>query len=494
MTFRFQSVSAATALLCLSALSSAGPIETAKQDLKKAVADLTSTKAEYSDLRRELYRDINLLDDEALKLSRELRTLDRNFDRSSVSGRSLDVTIQMLESDFNYSSGVLNQYSKALITRMHPAENQLYKEPIDAIDQRAIAAAGDPKAELAERIKVLEAGIARIGEVAGGHKFQGKALRNGSKATPGEFLLLGPSVFFSASDKSFEGVATFAEAGTSLPTVVGIKDSNGIINEGIANGYGPLPMDGTMGKAIMVEAAQESIFDVVEKGGIVGYAILSLGGISVLLAIFKLIQVSRLNPPSRKKLNKILGDLLNEDVESAKAKAAKLHGPGGKLVQTGVDMFYEKRRVLEEALFEQLVAIKPRLDKYLPFLALTAAAAPLMGLLGTVLGIIKTFKAMALYGTGNAKSFSAGISEALITTAEGLVVAIPVLVIHGLLKSYTKGRFSEFEQLGISIINGTTERDSTLPKPPGAGPDGDNESGGDGEDDIELVPTSPTPA
>jgi biopolymer transport protein ExbB len=143
-------------------------------------------------------------------------------------------------------------------------------------------------------------------------------------------------------------------------------------------------------------------------------------------------------------------------------------------------MFYEKRRVLEEAIFEKLVAIKPRLDRFLPFLALTAAAAPLMGLLGTVLGIIKTFKAMALYGTGNAKAFSAGISEALITTAEGLIVAIPVLVIHGLLKSYAKGRFSEFEGIGIALVNGTTERERKA--------ENTTEDAGNGEDDIELTP------
>ena len=143
--------------------------------------------------------------------------------------------------------------------------------------------------------------------------------------------------------------------------------------------------------------------------------------------------------------------------------------------------FDEKRRVLEEALFEKLVTIKPKLDRFLPFLALTAAAAPLMGLLGTVLGIIKTFKAMALYGTGNAKNFSAGISEALITTAEGLIVAIPVLVIHGMLKSYVKSKFSEFEGIGIALVNGTTERERK------AGTTVEDTAGGD--DDMELTPT-----
>ena len=175
-----------------------------------------------------------------------------------------------------------------------------------------------------------------------------------------------------------------------------------------------------------------------------------LGAISFLIAIFKVWEVSRIRVPSRSIINRILDDLLSGNREAAAQKAAAISGPAGDLVRTGVDMFYEKRRVLEEALFEKLVAVKPRLDRFLPFLALTAAAAPLMGLLGTVLGIIKTFKAMALYGTGNAKAFSAGISEALITTAEGLIVAIPVLVIHGMLKSYVKGQASRSSKASAS--------------------------------------------
>jgi biopolymer transport protein ExbB len=263
--------------------------------------------------------------------------------------------------------------------------------------------------------------------------------------------------------------------------VVAIKDSKGMINQALADGHGVLPFDGTMGKAIEVAAAQESLWDTIQKGGIVGHAILILGGISFLIALFKVWEISRIHLPSRTVLNRILDDLLVGEREAAARKAAEIPGEAGKLVQVGVSMFYEKRRVLEEAIFERLVTIKPRLDRFLPFLALTAAAAPLMGLLGTVLGIIKTFKAMALYGTGNAKSFSAGISEALITTAEGLVVAIPVLVIHGMLKSYVKGRFSEFEGIGIALINGTTERERKNPTK--------DEGEESQDDDIELTPT-----
>jgi biopolymer transport protein ExbB len=474
-------VSAAlAAILTSTAARAQSPADNARTDLDKAVSELTATQREYADLRRGLYRDINKLDDEALALGKEFKDLQREEERRTASLKTLEREIEARKTDFNYSAGILNQYSKAFVTRLHPAENQLHKEAVDALDQRAASLTDDPKAELIERAKVLELGLNRIGEVAGGQTFEGKALRNGSESIEGMLLVAGPSVFFSSKDKGFEGVATFAETGTSLPTVVAIEGSKGMIAGTIREGHGTLPLDGTMGKAIEVAAAQESLWKTIEKGGVVGHAILVLGAISFLIAIFKVWEVSRIRVPSRSTINLILDDLLSGNREAAARKADAIDGPAGDLVRTGVAMFYEKRRVLEEALFEKLVAVKPRLDRFLPFLALTAAAAPLMGLLGTVLGIIKTFKAMALYGTGNAKAFSAGISEALITTAEGLIVAIPVLVIHGMLKSYVKGRFSEFEGIGIALVNGTTERERKA---------GSADESASPDDDVELTPT-----
>ncbi|MBM3863544.1 MAG: hypothetical protein FJ385_06275 [Verrucomicrobia bacterium] len=446
-------------LLAAAPLAAQSAVDNARKDLQKAVAELNSTQSEYADLRRGLYREINRLDDEALALGKQLKELQREEERRTATVKTLEREVEARKTEFNYSSGILNQYAKALPTRLHPAENQLYREQISRLEQSAGSAADDPAKELADRAAVLQLGIERLTAVAGGHRFDGKALRNGSEAVDGTLLVTGPSVFFAAKQDGFEGVATFAETGTELPTVVAIKSAGANIAGALAHGGGSLPFDGTMGKAIEVAAADESLLETIEKGGVVGHAILLLGAVSFLIALFKLWEVSRITVPSRSVINAILDDLLAGDAEKAMNKARSVDGPAGDLVRTGVAMFHEKRRVLEEALFEKLVAIKPRLDRFLPFLGLTAAAAPLMGLLGTVLGIIKTFKAMALYGTGNAKNFSAGISEALITTAEGLIVAIPVLVIHGLLKSYVKGRFSQFEAVGIALVNGTTERE-----------------------------------
>jgi biopolymer transport protein ExbB len=456
-------------------------LDKSKADLSKARQELDSTSKEYVSLRSALYREINRLDDEAIALGKELRALEKEKETRIARQRSLDRTIDARKTEFEYASGVLNQYGKALATRLHPAENQRTLAAIEEAEQKAAAAREDHAGELAERARVAKLGIERLSDMAGGFSFDGKALRNGSEALDGKFLLLGPAVFFKANNGGFEGVASFTATGTGLPTVVGIDGvGSGLIAGTLDQNKGELPFDGSMGKALEVQAAQESLGETIEKGGIVGHCILGLGAIALALTIFKAFEITRFPVPSRKQINLILDDLINDNRSAAAQKAAALPGMAGDLVRTGVERFHEKRRVLEEALFEKMVNIKPRLDRFLPFLGLTAAAAPLMGLLGTVLGIIKTFQAMAIYGTGNAKNFSAGISEALITTAEGLVVAIPVLVLHGIMKSLAKAKFGEVEGIAIALMNGTTEVDRKAGR-----------TTGEDDDDFAL---SPTPA
>ena len=134
--------------------------------------------------------------------------------------------------------------------------------------------------------------------------------------------------------------------------------------------------------------------------------------------------------------------------------AASIPGQGGALLVKGVEHCDEKRGTLEEILYEKLLALRPKLVRFLPFLALTAAAAPLLGLLGTVTGMIKTFNLITIFGTGDAKSLSSGISEALVTTELGLVVAIPALIIHGLLSRMARQKIGDMEQTAVGFING----------------------------------------
>ena len=97
---------------------------------------------------------------------------------------------------------------------------------------------------------------------------------------------------------------------------------------------------------------------------------------------------------------------------------------------------------------------QPRLQRGLPLIAIASATSPLLGLLGTVTGMIKTFNQITIFGTGDARSLSGGISEALITTAFGLIVAIPALILHALLSRKIQGIRSTMEMVSLAFING----------------------------------------
>src|SRR5690606_19716595 len=155
--------------------------------------------------------------------------------------------------------------------------------------------------------------------------------------------------------------------------------------------------------------------------------------VSGLLGLFKLVKITAFKTPCPEQVRTVLTQIENGELDAAKNTAATVPGVGGELLVTGVRHAGEKRGILEEILYERLLHVRPELEKFLPILAITAAAAPLLGLLGTVTGMIKTFNLITVFGTGDAKSLSSGISEALVTTELGLVVAIPALILHGLL-------------------------------------------------------------
>ena len=97
----------------------------------------------------------------------------------------------------------------------------------------------------------------------------------------------------------------------------------------------------------------------------------------------------------------------------------------------------------------------------LPFIAICASAAPLLGLLGTVTGIMNTFTMIEIYGTGDVKTLSGGISEALITTEFGLIVSIPSLLLYAYLSSKARKVVNRMESTGVSFMNEVARREFT---------------------------------
>ena len=451
------------AAVLLAGAVSAQESVTSNQALIDAGQRLTVAQAQLKDIEQGIASEAAPLVRELQNLEEQLRAKDKTRREKEAlevqlagSEKRLDNNLASRRGEFEYTTSLLKSYSDGFLTRLHPAESQLYQENVENLKTRATNTE-DLKDEILIRLEAVRLGAQRLQEVAGGSKFEGKALI-GSDVVPGQFVTLGSVGYFSSNDGSTSGLTTIANDG--FPLVAKLEDENGAaVAKFVKNGGGVLPLDATSGKALKAVTAKRSIKSRLEDGGPVGYAILGLGALATLIALFKFIEITTFYIPGTRTINKILDALLERDMEGAQNHANAVRGLSGKMVEAGVENFYGKRRILEDALLEKLSAIQPRLERMLPFLALVAAAAPMMGLLGTVLGIMETFDEMAKFGTGNAQNFSQGIGAALVTTAEGLVVAIPIIIIHGMLKSLARGRFDRAQGAALSILNGTTEID-----------------------------------
>jgi biopolymer transport protein ExbB len=126
-------------------------------------------------------------------------------------------------------------------------------------------------------------------------------------------------------------------------------------------------------------------------------------------------------------LSQVWNSIKNNDMDSRKIRDLRSSSPLGQILAAGISNHRRGREQMKEAIEEVANQVVHEMERYLNTLGTVAAITPLLGLLGTVIGMIKVFTAIRLEGTGNAAVLAGGISEALITTAAGLTVAIPSL-------------------------------------------------------------------
>ncbi len=210
-------------------------------------------------------------------------------------------------------------------------------------------------------------------------------------------------------------------------------------------------LDTSLGKIPLVKT--RTFKQKIEAGGVWIYPILAFGAMAFLVSIFKAftsLSMGRISPECVAKISSLLekGD---------EAGAVKLAENAPKPHSAMLKKFLENRGIskslTEEIAYEQMLSCGEKLFSGLGVVAVSAAISPLLGLLGTVTGIIKTFGDLSVYGAGNPQLMSGGISEALITTEFGLMVAIPSFVLHAVLSRRGKAILSDMEKAASEYIS-----------------------------------------
>ena len=176
--------------------------------------------------------------------------------------------------------------------------------------------------------------------------------------------------------------------------------------------------------------------------------------VSLIGAVVKIIEVFTIHNPSEETLESVLVHVQAGNDACAQELAAQVKGPFRPLLESAIGFARSRKELLEEVLFEKILEAQPRLERFLPFIAVTAAASPLLGLLGTVTGMIRTFQQVTLFGTSDISKLASGISEALVTTKFGLIAAIPALVLHALLARRVQGLLAGMEKFSTAFVNG----------------------------------------
>jgi biopolymer transport protein ExbB len=272
--------------------------------------------------------------------------------------------------------------------------------------------------------------------------------------TTGQILRAGAfSTYFRTSDGEV-GFLRVEEAGDRLEAVTGeiARSDRSAVSSYLDGDSNTLPIDMSRGTAFASLTQKVDLRDEFEAGGPVMWPILIVACLAVLIMIERLFLLY-----STKANTDTITEHITRLAEQGNWKQAKIaceernRVPTCRMLLSAVGNVGATQEVLENTLQEAILRETPRLERFLPTLGVLGTIAPLLGLLGTVTGMINTFRVIVAQGAGDPSTMAGGISEALLTTKYGLIVAVPILLIHHVLSRRVDKIVGDMEEKGTAF-------------------------------------------
>ena len=446
-------------LLCLGLIGSGARGQSLQQarssaqnDLRNAIEQLGQLRAKIENEKIPLAQKVSELERNAIRKRKELDRKLSLRDNRDASLLQLKEEVQENEDQLDLSLRLLKDYGQSWFQTSPPAEQRLWNE---RVAQSLGQADGTRTNDLKAFLEITTLSSSAIEKNSGGMIFDGDAIIPPEGAREdGTFLSLGPILFFAGEN----GTAGFIERSFSsesdgqieltsesvmrtepsrlLPTSESTAELITKALQSDSDGKITLPLDPSMGKALIMEGGELTILEELQKGGIWIYPIVFFAALSLLIALLKAIQILSISSPNR-----------------APSLNRSYSGPFESLRKTAKGYQGKQYEILEEILYETIIDVQVKLEKALPLVAVTAATAPLLGLLGTVTGMIDVFRQITNFANPENSELARGISEALVTTKFGLVTAIPSLIVHALLSRRIQGLVSGMESFAARLVH-----------------------------------------
>jgi biopolymer transport protein ExbB len=394
------------------------------------------------------------LESELSRVRAEYQQAARELDGRTVELTRLTGDIRAAQDESAYLSSLLGEYARNFETRLHIAEMARYADVLAAAKLAPENGALSREDVYRAQSALVTAALERLHDALGGARYDGRAVDVNRMVAQGTFVLVGPTAVFRSADGAVIGTVE-QRLGSPEPSIVAFESPDDALaaERLVLTSAGHFPLDPSLGDAHKIASTEETLVEHIRKGGAVMVPILVLAGAALLVVLFKWVSMLFVRNPSRARLAALLDAIARGDRQGARREAQAMRGPAGQMLAVGVEHLGEPRELLEELMFERVLSTRLKLQRWLPFVAISASSAPLLGLLGTVTGIMNTFKLITVFGTGDVKTLSSGISEALITTEFGLIVAIPSLLLHAFLARKAKSVVDEMEKAALAFLN-----------------------------------------
>ena len=204
---------------------------------------------------------------------------------------------------------------------------------------------------------------------------------------------------------------------------------------------------------VMEKQDEKTFNDELEAGGLIGKIILCLGLLGLILVILRAFYLLLFSSYTQKITSRVSQEMQGGNLEKALQICKSKMNSASRVIAATLRNLDRDRDHIEDVISESILYESSRIDRFGTLIIVIAAISPLLGLLGTVTGMISTFDIITEFGTGDPKLLSTGISEALITTKFGLVVAIPLLLLGNMLSSWGNRTKNDLERAALHMIN-----------------------------------------
>lgn len=379
--------------------------------------------------RQAVLREIDQLQGQVVRLENEAEQLQAQVREAERAVQSNQDNQQVLEATFQQAEVTLDEHGVELIG------TDRFAALSEADKIRALFAAADETS-------------ARLGSI---RESEGSFFLTDGTKVDGTVVRIGAVAAYGVSDQAAGALAPAGGGRFKLWPA-----SDGDTARAVADGRIPQTLPIFLFESLNqnVETdVRESIVGHIQSGGSIAWIIMGLGALALLLILLRVLFLSRASS-STDRIEKQVGELVRQGkTDEAQVALQKVRGSAARVVATALRNLKRDRQHLEDLISEGILREQSTLNRFGAVILMIAAVTPLLGLLGTVTGMISTFDVITKFGTGDPKLLSGGISTALVTTELGLAVAIPTLLIGNLLSGWAERIKDEMEKAALRVTN-----------------------------------------